>query len=448
MSNYPFRLILILSYHRTNIVGYPSERVKGAICYNEILYFSFTGERCERPRPSTWLVREWIPVVTTTGTAHYTIHDSDINDILDYSDAKVKVKSQEYSASLLISPLWTYKFHSGSRAVSHLLLEKSHWDKLVPGGKRTLRYFQEDGKTQNMDFDGTRGNYVHAETLLAYQFLATPTTSYPEVISNDASNNAALKAVLEEGCRISRSNFARDTNPAIVLQDTMRHVNMYRSSYIKLPPKWHCQKHKLGEDAWMLRQEMTTGVPYGLKTYASLERSYDPRWLPVEISSSNQAFVKARGYIMQGQQIRVKAGSNYHDAIDVIRVGSNVWFVLSPYMSATGSVPYTEDDDLMVKSIVSLDGARNLCTHVMESEDISSYDVQSGVPVKFFTDARLYTPVFSVYSNSRQVFLCCLMSGLKHLFKMLISSLCYHYGISQTCAILQLIYSCKRENKI
>ena len=340
-----------------------------------------------------------------SGSPSHTIHDSAINDILPYSDAKVKIRSSEFNAIVLISHMWAIKMFTGSRLISHLLLEKSSWNRLTPGGKRTLRYFQDDGRTQNMVFDGAVGSYTDTETELAYEFLATQKNSYPEQISNDASNNADLKIILEDGCEILQSNFARDTNPVIVLQDTLRHINVYTSAYIKPPPKWHIQKHVLGQDLWTLRQEISAGVTYGLRVYAKQSRSYDPKWLPVEFSSSNEAFIKARGYILQGQKIRVKAGSDYHDVIDVMRIGSSVWFVLSPYMAAAGPVAFTPTEDLVVKSIVSLDGTRNKCIHVLESESISSYDVETRVAVDFFIDARLWSKVFSVYSNSRQALL-------------------------------------------
>ncbi|GFS23815.1 hypothetical protein ElyMa_003399300 [Elysia marginata] len=364
----------------------------------------FIGERCELVKPASWHVRDWSAVVTTYGAASpsYTIHNSAINDILDYSEAKVKIRGSDGSSTVFISQMYTAKFHSGSRVLSHLLLEKTSWNRLTPGGRRTVRYFHYDGSTQNLVFDGTAGGYVLSETPQAYQFLATSTNSYPEQISNNAANNANLKTILDNGCRIFRSTFAQDTNPQIVLQDTMQHINLYTSKYIKPPPKWHCQKHVLGGDSGFLRLEMSTGVPLGLKTVSGKERSYDPRWLSVSFSSLGAAFVKARGYILQGHRFRVKSGSDYNDAIDIILYHSKIWFVLSPYMAATSPVPFTTDQDDVVKSIVSLDGTRNLCAHVLESESVTSNSVQTGVSVNFSLDVRQWTKTFAVYSNSRQ----------------------------------------------
>ncbi|KAK3776936.1 hypothetical protein RRG08_014914 [Elysia crispata] len=290
-----------------------------------------SSEQCELARPSTWPIRDWIRVVTTYGTRlEHTIYDSVIHDDLQIHDPKVKIRNNQNISSILLSHLWTSTSPPCSGVVSHLLLEKLDWSRLAPGGKRQLRYFYCNGKHSKVVMNGTKGSYTSSQGELAYEFLATSTKSHPGIIHNDASKNADLKSIMDKGYKIFRSNFARDKDSVIVLQHTMKHLSLDASGNIKIPPKWHCEKHVLGQDTWVIFQEISRGVPDGLRTFVAENRNYDPRWLPVEFNSAEEAFLKVRGYILQGQRMRVKAGLDYHDAIDVIRIDFNVWFILSP----------------------------------------------------------------------------------------------------------------------
>ncbi|RUS82550.1 hypothetical protein EGW08_009680, partial [Elysia chlorotica] len=361
----------------------------------------FIGEQCETPRPSSWPLRNWTLVLTayqTTSPSH-TIHNSVIHDSLHYHEPKIRSRNKDNTATSVLSHIWTSVSSTPLCAgvVANVGLDKIGWNRIAPGSKRTIRYFYCDGRNHKIIMDGTT-TVMDVKSRRAFEILASNENLYPGEIASNASN-AELKDVLAKGYSIFRSTFARDEEPEVVLQDTMKHLSLV-SGEINIPANWVCSKYALGKDKWALFQRLSKGMCNGVATYSPETLAYDPMWFSVKASSADEAFIKARGYILQGQQMRVKVGSDYHDAIDVIRTGTLVWFVLSPYMNATDAVPFQMDDDLVVKSIVSLDGTRRKCVHVLEGDSIFSYSLEFGLAVDFFVDARHYTNVFSVYSNS------------------------------------------------
>ena len=371
-----------------------------------MLFVVLAGEKCQLVTPSSWQVRSWTNVVTTyeTTTPSHAIHDNIIHDKLSRHEPKVRVRDDD-GTIIVHSHIWATVSSTCAGVVSHLLLEKSSWNRITPGGKRRYHYYYCDGRRHTLVMHGTKNSYNDNRNRHAYDILATITESHPEQILSQASNNDQLKTIMDSGYPILRSTFARDKDSIVVLQDTMNHLSLQTDGTIKMPPRWHCQKHALGQDAWTIFQLITKGAPDGLRTAVIDDRLYDPRWLTVEFNSADEAFSKARGYMLRCQRMRVKAGTDYHDAIDVIRIGFNIWFVLSPYMNAAGPVPFQTNKDLVAKTIVSLGGTRNKCAHVLEGQSISTFSVEAGVAVDFFIDARLWSKVFSVYSNSRQVLL-------------------------------------------
>ncbi|XP_059157547.1 uncharacterized protein LOC131941937 [Physella acuta] len=322
----------------------------------------------------------------------------------DMFRAKMKFRDTKLGVDRVITSAMLRMNASGIVAgASRETLEKDSWRTISSTARRQFVYLNGDGTFEVLNLNLNGLQYQIAPFTGSLEVMAKE-PSYQKKLAGSVASYDQMKQDLEDGCDIFEQTTVSVYNkPLITLELTHRYLLSDNLGKLLTPPAMGNFKFFLGDTYDRAAAVMGKGYINTVNTYPAVPE-YDVNicWIPVN-STGQRSIQKLGAYLRRGHEVRVYLNETFYKVLEVTETLQEFTFILAPKMSKNG----TERLDLStygVKSLVTSGGYSQTCTHVMEGETIKNTTDGVSSNVRWYIDTRVWSPVYSVYSNASVAF--------------------------------------------